>query len=360
MGTWQAFMGIVAMYGASLLPWATAGSIALTSSDPLDEDMSDPQLTTLFKSMQQAMTENDHALAHEHVKNAMKSAPYNVWLRGFNALLALFRGSTEEAYADFHVLVRSQTAAARFPTFLQQYLVSLHRLGKKTELADIWPQIAATPGIQWRSPLHCPELIDDSLLDGAAPFPHAAGLRVPELLKKQRRSLHAEFLAYWRRSSKASDWQIVPDHDLPSTPGCWTEIILFHLGEWSQKWCKVFAMACKTLKGLPEIEGSVHGHYSGKVSLLKLDAGTYLRPHFGAFNWRYTAHLGLLGAEGGIYRAGGKKRSLQVGEVFVLDDSFLHDVANTGTGPRVNLVANFFHPKTDPQLLTEDDAASEL
>merc|ERR1711972_1147292 len=100
--------------------------------------------------------------------------------------------------------------------------------------------------------------------------------------------------------------------------------LLFDKGAWDPRFCAILPTACKILSGLREVEGIFKGKRSGQVSLLKLEAGTKLVPHFGSVNWRFTAHLGLLVPDNVFIHAGTETRRFKQGELLILDDSFLH------------------------------------
>jgi len=230
----------------------------------------------------------------------------------------------------------------------------------------VWPKVVAKPGVRWRSPLQCPDLVDESLLDAAAPFPPLAGCGpVPRLLVEHREAIEREFEAFRATPGWDSERYFRPnqDNDLVggNEPRRWTEMLLLEKGQWDPRACQVLPTACSILRGRVEVEGILHGKRSGQVSLLKLEAGTRLVPHYGTVNWRYTAHLGLLVPDDVWMHAGNESRQYRQGEVLVLDDSFLHSVEHNGTGPRVTLFANFFPPGTKPmslgQWLERQDAA---
>merc|ERR1712060_789253 len=203
----------------------------------------------------------------------------------------------------------------------------------------------------------CPDLVDESLLVGAEPFPNPAKIDVTRLLASHKDAILSEFEAFRKKSDWDSEFYFKHNQDNDLVQGNdlrrWTEMLLFDRGTWDHQNCLLFPTPCKVLKGLPAVEGILHGKRSGQVSLLKLEAGTTLVPHFGSVNWRYTSHLGLLVPEDVVMHAGDKSEHFRRGEVLVLDDSFLHSVVHNGTGPRVTLFVNFFHPKTKP--LTYDE-----
>jgi len=227
----------------------------------------------------------------------------------------------------------------------------LTRLEKATELEQAWPSIAAAPGISWRTPLQCPDLVDEALLDGAVPFPSAEGLRVPQLLMQHKDRILGEFQAFQRQPGWDSSRYFRANQDKDLVLGKrerqWTEMLLFDRGIWHAAHCDLLPVTCGALRGLLEVEGIAHGKRSGQVSLLRLEEGATLVPHFGSVNWRYTAHLGLLVPKGVSIQAGLEVRPYAAGEVLLLDDSFIHGVEHRGAGPRITLFVNFLHPRVE-------------
>jgi len=67
------------------------------------------------------------------------------------------------------------------------------------------------------------------------------------------------------------------------------------------------------------------------AQFLRLEPGGHIRPHCGAGNFRWVAHLGLLVPEGVSITVGGEQRSWTEGGTILFDDSFIHEVLHTGT-----------------------------
>eukprot|EP00747_Dinoflagellata_sp_TGD_P193588 gnl/TRDRNA2_/TRDRNA2_59962_c0_seq1.p1 gnl/TRDRNA2_/TRDRNA2_59962_c0~~gnl/TRDRNA2_/TRDRNA2_59962_c0_seq1.p1 ORF type:complete len:424 (+),score=73.04 gnl/TRDRNA2_/TRDRNA2_59962_c0_seq1:70-1272(+) len=323
-----------------------------------DVEVRDPEVIRLVDQATVAIRKKyNYTEAHEQLERAFRLAPQSMGVRQFYASVLLALGQVEAAWQHCREVFLSRTKMAKDPHFLQQYVLTLHRLGKYEELDAAWPRITRYPEVKWRTPLQCPDQVDESLLAGAEPFPAASDFRVSELLVKHKDAIINEFEKFKQRPDWDSAKYFRPNQDNDLVSGNeetrWTEMCLFDRGYWDPRTCDLVPTACRILKGLLEVEGIVHGKRSGQVSLLKLEAGTTLVPHFGSVNWRYVAHLGLLVPEGVVISGGKEKRTFKLGEVVVLDDSFLHSVVHNGTGPRVTLFANFFHPKMKPMTQEE-------
>lgn len=72
--------------------------------------------------------------------------------------------------------------------------------------------------------------------------------------------------------------------------------------------------------------------------------GASIRPHFGPTNYKYRIHLCLdIDGVGGIVTAYGTKY-WKVGDIFILDDSYLHAGFYEGTRPRVIIMVDIAKP----------------
>ena len=77
-----------------------------------------------------------------------------------------------------------------------------------------------------------------------------------------------------------------------------------------------------------------------------MHSGTHVLPHTGPTNTRLRAHLGLVVPETGLVemRVGPQTLRWSEGKVFVIDDSFEHEVWQAGEGLRLVLLVDFWHP----------------
>lgn len=76
--------------------------------------------------------------------------------------------------------------------------------------------------------------------------------------------------------------------------------------------------------------------------------GASIRPHFGPTNYKYRIHLCIdIDGVGGIVTAYGT-RFWRVGQIFILDDSYLHAGFYDGTRPRVILMVDIAKPGLTP------------
>lgn len=343
---------------AALAAVAWAALQALRSPGNLERPDRAPAVVAALAAADAAVRKDYSASrALKHLELARRLAPQDAGVLQFYASVLVSLGRLEEAYVQFKAIFESAAPEASDPHFLQQFVVTLHRLGRRGELDEVWPRMAAVPGIKWRSPLQCPDQVEEQLLDGAAPFPDVAASKVVQRILEKAPKIQQEFSEFRKRADWSSEAYFRPnqDNDLVrgNEPQRWTEMLLFNKGLWDYQNCALLPTACKALQGLVEVEGIFRDKRCGQVSLLKLEEGTQLVPHFGSVNWRFTAQLGLLVPDNVWIHVGDESRTFVQGELLVLDDSFLHSVEHNGTGPRVTFYVNFFHPRAS--LATYDE-----
>lgn len=341
-------LGLIAACAVVGVIWFAATTTMFDSA--LDEPPT-PEVQRLLQAATTAIHKSyDYPHALGLLERAYDMAPRSSAVLQLYASVLNSQQNVSEAYRHLHTIFNSRSKVAKDLHFLQLYVLSLHRLEKKEELKKVWPRITSTSGVSWRNPLQCPDMVDESLLDGAVPFPDHTNYNSMRLLMRSVDNISAEFDEFRSRPDWDSAEYFKPnqDNDLVSSnePARWSEMTFFEKGQWQPRTCALMPTVCKVLR-LPEIEGIVHGRRSGQVSLLKLEPGTTLVPHFGSVNWRFVAHLGLLVPENVTMKAGDEKRNFEHKKIIVLDDSFLHSVNHGGDGVRVTLFINFFHPESE-------------
>lgn len=325
----------------------------------IQEEMRNPEVLQLLDQANNAIRRKyNYSLALTFIEKALLLEPSSLGVKQFHGSVLLALDKVQEAWLQFQTVFQYRSSSINEDLhFLQQYVLTLHRLDKQQELAAVWPIIVTTPGVHWRSPLQCPDKVDEAFLDGAVPFPRPEDLRVGQLMIQHKDAIMKEFNEFRRQPGWNSEHFFKPNQDndlvLGNEGRKWTEMLLFDRGSWDPRFCSIFKTVCKMLGSLKDIEGIFNSKRSGQVSLLKLEAGATLVPHFGSVNWRYVAHLALLAPDNVVMFGGSESRRFVQGEVIVLDDSFLHSVRHQGVGPRITLFASFFHPKAKPYTAEE-------
>lgn len=107
------------------------------------------------------------------------------------------------------------------------------------------------------------------------------------------------------------------------------------------------------------------------VLFSELQPGAHIPPHNGATNTRLTVHLPLVVPDGCAFRVGDDTRPWVPGELFIFDDTILHEAWNRSSERRVVLIFDIWHPQLtvlERELVTRTveglvdyyDGASEL
>ena len=80
------------------------------------------------------------------------------------------------------------------------------------------------------------------------------------------------------------------------------------------------------------------------VFFSELQPNTHIPPHHGATNTRLTVHLPLIVPDGCAFRVGDQTRPWVPGELFIFDDTILHEAWNRSDTRRVVLIFDIWHP----------------
>lgn len=109
---------------------------------------------------------------------------------------------------------------------------------------------------------------------------------------------------------------------------------------------KKLAANCALCPHTTEILDSIKEARDSDLKLFSANVpGTHVRPHCGPHNARLRCHLGLLAPEGCEIRVGDEVRSWREGRCLLFDDSFEHEVWNRGSGTRIVLLLDVWHPE---------------
>ncbi|XP_075970988.1 aspartyl beta-hydroxylase isoform X2 [Anticarsia gemmatalis] len=122
--------------------------------------------------------------------------------------------------------------------------------------------------------------------------------------------------------------------------GEWSQLDLFVRGQEVPNRCKNAPVTCSIVK----TEAAAAGCRRGQVKFSAMEAGTHVRPHVGPTNCRLRMHLGLSNTKDTYIRVDQETRQWQIGKVLMFDDSFEHEVWHNGTGTRLVLIVDVWHP----------------
>ena len=101
----------------------------------------------------------------------------------------------------------------------------------------------------------------------------------------------------------------------------------------------------------------------GSAYFSLLQPKTHLKAHCGPTNLRLRMHFGLFVPKGCRIRVHDETRAWNEGECLLFDDSFEHEVWHDGTGDRIVLICDMWHPAVDvdrdivPTLLPNEKEA---
>ncbi|XP_063899617.1 aspartyl/asparaginyl beta-hydroxylase isoform X3 [Helicoverpa armigera] len=126
--------------------------------------------------------------------------------------------------------------------------------------------------------------------------------------------------------------------------GEWSQLDLFVRGQEIPNRCKRAPVTCSIVRS----EAAAVGCRRGQVKFSAMEAGTHVRPHVGPTNCRLRMHLGLSNTKDTYLRVDQETRQWQVGKTFMFDDSFEHEVWHNGTGTRLVLIVDVWHPALTP------------
>lgn len=156
------------------------------------------------------------------------------------------------------------------------------------------------------------------------------------------------------------NWQVIRDEGLSALnargtfenesenlrdSGDWKQFELFARGQRRTKNCLKTPVTC----GIIEMFPSARFCNRGQVKFSVMHAGTHVWPHCGPTNCRLRAHLGLKVPPGTLLRVGEYNKTWEEGKFLIFDDSFEHEVWHNGTGLRLVLIVDIWHPDLTEQ-----------
>lgn len=121
--------------------------------------------------------------------------------------------------------------------------------------------------------------------------------------------------------------------------GEWDVMMLFERGRRNDETCTQCPVTSRVIEGHRTIRGP-----AGLAYFSRLSPGTRVAPHRGPTNMRVRCHLGIDIPDGCGIRVDGVETTWRTGKCLVFDDSFTHEVWNTGDRDRIVLVVDLWHP----------------
>jgi aspartyl/asparaginyl beta-hydroxylase (cupin superfamily) len=136
--------------------------------------------------------------------------------------------------------------------------------------------------------------------------------------------------------------EVSPDQDKIAKGKNWRTFFLYGFGEQLKKNCAQAPFTTSLLQQVPKIQISWFSI---------LSPGYHIPPHQGVSKGILRAHLGLIipkDAESCRIRVDNEYRSWKPGQIFVLDDTYEHEVWNSTSDERVILIFDFDRPMKWP------------
>jgi len=147
-----------------------------------------------------------------------------------------------------------------------------------------------------------------------------------------------------------------------TSPQCWQEFNVYvsedTSGVWSNERCALTPLTCRILQQ-PEVIGRLNKHkhapshdgVAGKAGFIRLLPNKTIVPHTGPHNGRLTIHLGLKIPKDSYVMVKDERRHWEEGKALILDDSFVHHVANKNPEEdRIIFLVHVWHPHLVEEL----------
>uniref|UniRef100_A0A1A9V4T1 Aspartyl/asparaginy/proline hydroxylase domain-containing protein n=1 Tax=Glossina austeni TaxID=7395 RepID=A0A1A9V4T1_GLOAU len=122
--------------------------------------------------------------------------------------------------------------------------------------------------------------------------------------------------------------------------GDWKQFELYARGQQIYRNCLKAPITCSLIEEFPVARQCRRG----QVKFSIMHEGTHVWPHCGPTNCRLRAHLGLVVPEGTRLRVAEEESTWHEGKFLIFDDSFEHEVWHNGTGIRLVLIVDVWHP----------------
>lgn len=128
--------------------------------------------------------------------------------------------------------------------------------------------------------------------------------------------------------------------------GAWAVAWFFIYGKSNNKIISQCPQTAALLKSIPTVE------VAGLSLFSTMMPGTHLQAHCGTTNAKLRVNLPLI-TEDSTIRVGNQTHRMKEGEVFIFDDSFEHEVFESGSKPRFSLLFDIYHPSLNDNEINE-------
>ncbi|XP_028034994.1 aspartyl/asparaginyl beta-hydroxylase isoform X3 [Bombyx mandarina] len=275
-------------------------------------------------------------LAETVLKETLKRWPNDhVALAHLGFILKTSYNRLEEAVDAFKKALEDQTGPANEPRFYYHYGDALLLLGRFNEAHEVHKRGAALG--HFLSPnqrsLYNVERLKSKPWWNVENTPYTKLARALERSWRQILEEGESLRALYEKEKEGLKER-----------GEWSQLDLFARGSEIPGRCKKAPVTCSIVRQ----EVAAVGCRRGQIKFSAMEAGTHVRPHVGPTNCRLRMHLGLSNTKDTYIRVDKETRQWQTGKVLLFDDSFEHEVWHNGTGTRLVLIVDVWHPDLTP------------
>lgn len=275
-------------------------------------------------------------LAETVLKETLKRWPNDhVALAHLGFILKISYNRLEEAVDAFKKALEDQTGPANEPRFYYHYGDALLLLGRFNEAHEVHKRGAALG--HFLSPnqrsLYNVERLKSKPWWNVENTPYTKLARALERSWRQILEEGESLRALYEKEKEGLKER-----------GEWSQLDLFARGSEIPGRCKKAPVTCSIVRQ----EVAAAGCRRGQIKFSAMEAGTHVRPHVGPTNCRLRMHLGLSNTKDTYIRVDKETRQWQTGKVLLFDDSFEHEVWHNGTGTRLVLIVDVWHPDLTP------------
>ncbi|CAG9796721.1 unnamed protein product [Diatraea saccharalis] len=275
-------------------------------------------------------------LAEDSIKETLKRWPNDrLALAHYGFVLKTRHNRYEEAAQAFSKALDGDTGPANEARFYYHYGDSLLLLGRFAEAHEVHKRGAALGHFlspAQRSLYNVPRLKSSPWWK----IEETPYLNLAKALEKSWREILKE--------AEAAKSLYEKEKEGLKERGEWSQLDLFARGREIPDRCKRAPVTCSIVKG----EIAAVGCRRGQIKFSAMEAGTHVRPHVGPTNCRLRMHLGLSNTKDTYIRVDQELRQWREGKTLMFDDSFEHEVWHNGTGTRLVLIVDVWHPHLTP------------
>lgn len=148
------------------------------------------------------------------------------------------------------------------------------------------------------------------------------------------------------KNTKVSDYVVGETEHTLHSDGKWEWHSFIMKGDKQESFKRTCPVTTKLLESIEGLQEGVPFAYS---FFSTLQPGSTIAAHFGPTNLRLRCHLPLIVPDDCGIIVAGEKRTWEKGKLLIFDDSFEHEVFHNGTGDRIILLFDIWHPEIEKE-----------